>query len=252
MTLLPVVLPIGFTPKVKVNDKLTKGTLIAEKKGNLGDEVIKLSEDYKISPKDINKSLKKNLGDFVLTGEVVAIKSGSLGMGNKKILSQFSGTVAKIDEELGELTIKTALEGKTEQIFSPVEGKVEICNNEKIVISTDLNAIIAEDALGKEAQGKIFYVNNLLESSLNKDLDGKILLIKTIDKASVFKAIGLDAIGIITEDLEDIDFVDLTEKKILIPILVVSDDNFSKLAKHENANVYLNGKDKSLIFYEEK
>ena len=252
MTLLPLVLPDGFTPIVKVGDKLTKGALLAEKKGSLGQESINLSEELKIQPSDITKTLKKNLADRVEVGEVLAVKSGSFGMGSKKVLSQFSGTIAKIDTDSGNVVIKTSLEGKKEQVFSPVEGKVEICNNEKIVIKTDLDAIIAEDSLGSESQGKIFYAKSLLESSLTKELDGKILLIKTIDKASVFKAIGLDAIGIITASLEDIDFVDLTEKRINIPVMEVSEDNFSKLAKHENASVYLNGKDKSLIFYEEK
>lgn len=249
MTLLPIVLPDGFSPKVSLGDQLKKGTIIAEKKGSLGEEVINLTSDYQIPQKDINKSLKKNLGDFVEKGEVIAVKSGGFGKANK-ILSSFSGTIAKIDESKGEITIKTANDAKAEQIFSPVEGKVEICNNEKIVIKTSLAAIMAKDSLGGEAEGKLYSLQSGEGSLFNQDTTGKILLIKTIDKASVFKAIGLDVLGIITKELEDLDFIDLTERKISIPIMLISEDDFGKIAKHPNANIYLNGKDKSLIFYE--
>lgn len=250
MTLLPIILPKGFVPKVSINDKLVKGTLLAEKKGSLGEELVELSKDYKISPKDLTKSLKKNLGDHIEAGEVLAIKSGSFFGGSNKVLSGFSGTIAKIDEGQGSVIIKTSYGEESEQIFSPVEGKVEICNNEKIVIKTSLDAVVANDSLGQEAEGKIFYLKNATEVVFNQNSKGKVLLIKAIDKASIFKAIGLDVIGIITKELEDLDFVDLTDKKINIPIMVIKDEDFEKVAKRTDSHVFLNGKDKSLIFYE--
>jgi hypothetical protein len=64
---------------------------------------------------------------------------------------------------------------------------------------------------------------------------------------AIFKAIGLDAGGIITESLENADFVDLTEKTIEAPIMIVGEDDFKRLLKAKGKKVYLGGKDKSIV-----
>jgi len=56
------------------------------------------------------------------------------------------------------------------------------------------------------------YLEDAQEEHLGKEIEGKVILTKLIDRVAIFKAIGLDANGIITEDLENADFVDLTEK----------------------------------------
>ena len=58
---------------------------------------------------------------------------------------------------------------------------------------------------------------------------------------------GLEAAGVITEKLEDIDFVDLEEKKVRMPIMEVNEEDFKKLVKEKDKNIYLFGKNKSII-----
>ena len=89
MTLLPVLLPEGYVLKVSANDKLTAGTVIAEKKSSGKEKIIHISQIFNFPAKDIKKALKKNLGDGILKGDVIAEKKGSLGMGSKKIISEF-------------------------------------------------------------------------------------------------------------------------------------------------------------------
>jgi len=85
------------------------------------------------------------------------------------------------------------------------------------------------------------------ETKLDAEIKGKILLTKSIDKLYVFKTIGLEAVGIITQELEGIDFVDLEEKQVKMPVLEVSEEDFRKLVKEKDKKIYLFGKNKSII-----
>jgi hypothetical protein len=249
MTLLPVLLPEGYVAKVSVGDKLTVGETIAEKKGtSSSDKSLQVTAFLNTPPKNIFKVLKKHLGDGILQGDVLAEQKGMLGVGSKKFISEFSGTITKIDESTGEIFIRVAGETENAQtIISPVDGIVDICNNEKIVIKTDKQAVVALDGLGDETEGEVCYFEKLEEIKLNKEIAGKIILAKIVDKVSLFKAIGLDAAGIIAEGLESLDFVDLQEKKLAVPVMMVNDDDFKRLVKQNGKRIYLGGKDKSII-----
>ncbi len=248
MTLLPILLPEGYVPIVSVNDKLTAGSVIAEKTGAKKEEIIHLSKDYKIPQAQIKKSLKKNLGDAVSEGETVAIKEGKLGFGGQKIISKFSGTIVKIDEEEGNIYLRTDEKELSESLFSPVDGLVDFCNNEKIVIKTDKDAILAEDGLGEEKTGELLYIDDQFDSAkLTSEVEDRTILTKTINKLALFKAIGLNASGVITQKLEDTDFIDLTGKIKNIPVMVVKEEDFKKLSKSDGKKVYLGGKDKSIV-----
>lgn len=244
MTLLPIVLPEGFTPKVSVNDKLTSGLVIAQKQSG-ETEIINLFS-LGISTNTLQNSLKKNLGDSVKEGDVIAVKSGKLGVGAKKIISKFSGTITKINEQTGEVHIRSG-GGVSEDIFSPVEGVVDFCNNEKIVIKTDREAVIAKDALGKKAEGQVYYIESLDFNKLTSEISDKIVLVKILDKTSLFKILGLDAKGIITQELDEVDFIDLNDKKIDTPILSISEEDFKKIIKNKNKKLFLDGENKSII-----
>lgn len=245
MTQLPIVLPEGFTPKISVNDKLTPETVIAEKKSGTI-EIINIST-FGIPISGLQKYLKKNIGDSVNQGDIIAIKPGKLGVGGKKVISKFSGTITKINEEEGQIFIKSNQDESVEKIFSPVVGTVDFCNNEKIVIKTDKEAILAKDSLGKKAEGDIYYIENLDFNKLTSDISDSVVLVKKIDRTSLFKIIGLGANGIITEEIDDVDFVDLNDKKIETPILSVSEEDFKKISKNKNKKVFLDGENKSIV-----
>lgn len=247
MTLLPVLLPEGFEPKVSVNDKLTAGSIIAQREGSSSENIINIATSLSIPPKDINKFLQKHLGDSVENGEVVATKKGGLGLGSKKVLSEFSGTVVKIDEESGEMHIRGMGKVVTDTLLSPIDGIVDFCNNEKIVIKTDKQAIMVQDSVGKENTGELLLIPDFDQNKLTSGIQDKIILVKQIDKISLFKAIGLDVGGVVTEDLIDADFVDLSEKRINVPVMVVTEDSFKKLEKANKKKVFLDVKDKGIV-----
>lgn len=244
MTLLPIILPQGFTPKVSTNDKVTPDTIIAEKE-SAKEEIINVSF---LDEKNLEKVLKKNIGDSIKEGDEIAARNGKLGIGAKKILSKYSGIITKIDKDSGDIYIRTGQgEEIVEKIFSPVVGVVDICNNEKIVIKTDKDAIFAEDAVGKKGEGEAYYIEDLDFNKLTSEISDKIVIVKSLDKTALFKVLGLSALGIITEEVEDIDFIDLNEKKISIPILNVSDEDFKKVVKNKNKKMFLDGEKKTIV-----
>jgi hypothetical protein len=247
MTLLPIILPQDAVLKVSVGDKISAGDIVAQAQSNSNDEILHLSKDYKINPKKIKKYLLKNLGDKVEVGEAIAKINGVLGITSQNIISNFSGIIAKIDESIGEVHVKKLDVPDAKNIFSPVDGTIDFCNNEKIVIKTAQEAFVAADAVGNEGSGKLKVIEEYDPEKLTAGVLEKIPVVKKIDNVSLFKIIGLGGEGIIIQELEDMDFVDLSEKKIEIPVMIVSADNFEKIAKKDGSKVYLNGESKSIV-----
>ena len=245
MTLLPILLPEGFSLKVSAGDKIAAGQILAEGQEKGKEEVIHIAQELKLVPQKIIKTLKKNLGDSVAVGEVLAAKKSLLG--SQTIISEFSGIIIKIDETSGDLIIRVSGGGKVKTVISPTDGVVDSCTEEKIILKTDKEALLALDGIGGESEGIIEYLVDSDETKLDASIKGKILLTKAIDKVYVFKTVGLEAVGIITEKLEDVDFVDLEEKKVRMPVLEVSEEDFKKLVKEKDKNIYLFGKNKSII-----
>jgi len=245
MTLLPILLSEGFSLKVSAGDKVEAGQVLAEGQGKASEIIVHLAHDLKLVPQKAISSLQKHLGDSVLVGDVLASKKSLLG--SQAVISEFSGTVTKIDETSGDLTIRVSSAGNLKTLNSPVNGVVDTCDKQKIVLKTDKEAIIAIDGVGGEAEGEIEFLADSDERKLDASVKGKILLTKDIDKIYVFKTIGLEAAGIVAQDLIDVDFVDLEEKRVRLPILQVSEEDFKKLAKEKQRNIYLFGKNKSII-----
>lgn len=247
MTLLPILLPDESRVEVSVNDKLTAGQVIAKKGGVSTEEIIHVSQSLNIPLKKFKNCLKKNLGDSIEEGEIIAVKKGHLGIGGKKLISKFSGTVINIDEGKGDVYIKTGSGRKEEEIISPVDGTVDFCDNEKIVVKTDGEVVLAQDGLGNEQTGELLYIENFDPNKLTGKISGRVILTKNMDKASLFKAIGLNAAGVITCGLEDTDFIDLEDKRIDASVLILAQDNFNKLEKYKNKKVFLGGKNKIIV-----
>jgi hypothetical protein len=250
MTLLPVLLPEGFTSKVSVNDKLTAGQIIAEKKEKGIEEVIHVFQILHVAPKKIAKTLRKNLGDSVSKGDVLAVKKGRLRLGTKKIISEFSGTIVKIDEEKGDVLIHTGSGDRNLiTVISPVDGIVDFCNNDKIVIKTEKQTVVAKRAGGEEVRGELFLIadEDIDFSKITAEVSKKIVLGKNFAKGSIFKVFALGALGIVSAQIGESDFEDLEEKGIKSPVVQIEKGDFDKLVKHNKKQVYLDPKNKSLV-----
>lgn len=250
MILLPILLPEGFKATVTVGEKITSGQVIAEKKDKAIEEVIHVSQIFKIPPHKMPKIVKKNLGDGVSKGDILAIEKGPLGFGNKKIISEFSGTIIKIDSENGDVLIHTASTKENKSTFiSPVDGTVDFCDNNKIVVKTEKDAVMAIRVSGKETRGELFVFEDedVDFSEISQTVEKKIILGKTFAKGAIFKAFGLGALAVIGVKIRESDFEDLEEKAIESPVFQVSEGDFEKLKKNLGKQVFLDPENKCLV-----
>ena len=243
MTLLPINLPKDLEILVSKGQKISVGQPLAQKKSFSSDNVIHLS-DFGISQKEFKSSLKKNLGDKVLEGDTLAIKKKLFG--GQKVLSSTSGTVSKIDEQNCDIYIKSENTTNGEKIISPVEGTIDFCNNEQIVIKTAKNAVVGKDAFGKDAIGNLLLIKNA--SFLNEDVEGKIIAVSLIDRVFLYKALSLGAIGIIATDFDDLDFIEVENTNIDGAVMLIDSKDFSNLEKEDGKKILIDVKGKAILF----
>jgi len=292
-----------FVPKVKTGDDVVSGQVIATKKpaslasqpacqaeqGGQGESVaggergkdieVDVAEVLDIKPGEAVKFILKRPGDRIEEGGLIAAKKGVLGIGGKGIRSKVSGTVFKIDEDLGILYIRVnqsrldplqpaspnrgerrgssdRKKYKEEDIFSPVDGVVELCDNKKIAIKTDKDAILADKVSGK---GIVWAETILLgkdgvdpdsigvdPSDLNEKIRGKIILGRFFQREAISKALGIGALGIISQNISDEELEDLRKKNIDTPIFIINEENFEELVKYNGKKIYADA-EKSVI-----
>ena len=240
MSLLSIPLN-DFIPKVKTGDSVVSGQVIATKKGRATDIEINVAETLDIKPGEAVKFILKRPGDRVEKGGLIAAKKGTFGMGGNGIRSKVYGTVIKIDEDLGILYVRARQEDEEEDIFSPVDGVVELCDNKKIAIKTDKDAILADKISGNgiiSAEIILLGKDEVDPSDINGKIKGKIILGKFFQREAISKAFGIGAAGIISQNISDEEFEDLRKKNINTPIFIINEENFEKLVKYNGKKIY--------------
>jgi|SRR5882724_2361138 len=255
MTSLPIVFPTGFSPVVNIEDTVTVGQLLAQKIGK-EEEVINIAQVLSIPLTKVKNVLKKNPGDAVAIGDVIAVKKGFLGFGGQTIMSKVAGTVSRYERHTGNLAIRTSYNALTQKLVSPVDGIIALCNNKKIVISTDKNVIVGLDGGGETGQGEVYILEDSFSAknqesllySLGSQAIGKIVVGKIFTREMLTKASGIGALGVVAEEVtkEDIDY--LAQKKLQTPVVRVDSQAIEKLQAWEGKSIYLDGQAKSLIF----
>ncbi len=264
MSLVSILLDVGFISKVKTGDTVVSGQVIATKKGRRKDIVINVAETLGIKPGEAAKFILKRPGDRVEEGKLIAAKKGTLGIGGKGIISKVTGTVFKIDENLGVLYIRAnhvqfdaassaSQDEGEEDIFSPIDGVVELCDNKKIAIKTDKVAILADKVSGIGivwAETILLGKDEVDPSDINGKIRGKIILGRFFQKEAIAKAIGIGALGIISQNISEEELEDLMKKNINTPIFIINEENFEKLLKYKGKKIYADAEKSIIIPYE--
>jgi hypothetical protein len=243
---LPISLPDGYILKTSENTTVKIGDILAER--TLGkDIIVPLAEKFNIDPKKVITILKKGPGDKVEEGDVLAEKKGIINI--KRATSHFEGTVLKLEEDTGNLHIRTHGIGEVETIKSPVDGKVTICDNSKVVLETEKKALSAIKSFGKEIKAELAYLSKekIEFEDIDKKIDKKIILAKTFDRAALSKAFGLGALGAIGFNIPDEDIEHFKKRELEALIFQVDDKSFGELIKADGKEVYLNAENKIIV-----
>lgn len=274
MTSLPISLPKGYKPIVKKGDLVKAGQTIATADQEIAptipppDEipvdneiVIDLASAMDASGDAIRKYLSRGPGDSILKGDIIAKKPKTFGLKREEIVAAVSGTIVRYERDTGRLIIRT--EGKEEkniaspssrpeEIISPLEGTVAVCNNDEIVIESESTDLVGTKGRGGTASGKVLVVQPQEDESLvsgtqiTKDAIGAILLLPDIDKEAVAKAAAIGVKGIIGTALSEDLFAYLQSRKIDLPVISVDPEIGKKIIRAKN-DIVIHGQERTII-----
>jgi len=257
MTTLPIDLPEGFTSLVTVGDRVNPEQIIA-RKDSPKDEIVNIMEGLNLSRSQAKKTLKKNPGDQIHAGDVIAVKKNFFGKVQAKITSNISGIVLRYERDTGNLVVRTNQDASSLELISPVAGTVRLCNNKEIVIET-ADALVSNGvALGTTGEGTLFVLKESFDDAgsdnalyyLDNRVVGKIVLARTLSPDMLIKGDSIGAKGFLGISLsnEDIDY--MQQKKIKLPVLEISDELVSKVKEWENKKIMVDIADKAIILRE--
>ena len=256
MTALPVILTEGFIPQVRVNEHVVVGQTIAKKKSKT-EEVVNVAEELDMPLNKVKHVLKKNPGDSVISGEIIALKQKWFGLKKWAIFSAIEGIVLRYERGTGNLVIRTMQSNAAETIESPIEGIISQSDSEKIVIETDKNVLSGKRGYGDSTQGEVFLLNAALgkdapdPSNLVYAIDGqvhdKIIVGGVFSRDMLIKGLGVGAKGFIGTEFEDDDVSYMAKKSITTPVIEVDDDIIAFLIQWKGKNVFLEPQSNSIV-----
>jgi hypothetical protein len=255
MSSLPIPLPQGFSPIVVENEEVHQGQVIARlikqddtrNSTNLQDG-IPLATLLNVSIKKVPKLLKKEPGDMIREGEVLA--SRSKGIHVTDVVSNVTGTIAGYDRASGVLSIqphkklvKDTLQDT--EIISPLDGVVRVCNNEQIVLQTKQGVSSVDEGIGGQTHGMLVEVSPKGDTQvidgvdLNVSMIEGILLVPSLTKEAMVKAASMGIKGAVVKVLTAEDREYLLEKQILFPVLAVDEETYKGLKKQVGEEVFM-------------
>jgi len=261
MTSLPISLPPGFISVVKERDAVKVGDIIAQKKAK-SEASVNISELLGLSPKNTGKFLCKNPGDTVRPGDILAKKGRMLGFSEDEVVSQIMGTVSRFDREKGVLYVMltTDVVDTNEPILSPVDGSIELCNNDKIVIKSEKDVYLGKNGVGQVGEGEIKVLEetfktdkpteddlHIFVSKLTAEYIGKIVIAKYANKDLLMKAAAMGVVGVISQDINDSDLEYFESRHMMLPVVIIDEPLFDKLKKWNEKKIFLQGTLKTIL-----
>lgn len=197
MVTLPIPLPFGYSLKIQPGDTVHTGDVLAEKEA-LGEIAINIPTVLRIPIKHSAKALRKNPGDAIEKGTILAAKKRTFGINEDIVVSQVDATFLRYERDTGTIiVIPQAKNDKpttgVEAIYSPIDGIVEVCDNGlpadathqalqaglpahsslslrahpsesktdrqgKILLRTDKDVIVGKEGIGKDFTGSVLNI----------------------------------------------------------------------------------------------
>ncbi|MBA3723559.1 MAG: hypothetical protein H0W89_01545 [Candidatus Levybacteria bacterium] len=255
MSTLPFELPDGYTPIVKEGDVVTPGQILAEFQGSV-EEFVNVPEQLGVALKNAGKYIKKNPGETIEAGEVLAVRKNLFGKIQASITSEVGGTILRYERDTGNLIVQTDQMADMSHLISPVDGTVQLCNNKEIVIHTDKAVAGTRVASGTKGEGEIYVLKeSFIENSsgnvifyLDNNAVGKIILGNTFTRDVLIKGFGIGAAGFLGQSISDQDIEYLREKKITMPVMEVSPEAIATLLEMHGQKVILDAQTRTVIF----
>jgi hypothetical protein len=255
MSSLPIPLPQGFQPTVHPADHVRAGSVIAKlpEQMLLRERHIHLAPILHVNPRKVAKYLRKNPGDLLREGEVLAKKTSLLT--EIEIVSNVTATIMRFEHATGDLLVELLDRKRQEQtmLLAPLDGIVLSCDNKQIVLSFESNLLTLRKGIGSFAKGNLFFVQSkeaeIDASYMSVEMIGNIVLGTSFTQEALVKASGMGIAGMIALRVKDEDLDWLVRKRMAIPVVEVDQETWNKLAKKTGRQVQIDVKSKTITVF---
>ena len=254
---------------VMLRQEVTPSDILGEGLTSSGFHTINLSKELGVSPKKAPQYLKKEIGQMVYQGELLAQKEGLIRFSKKNILVPQDGVLDYYDAENGNLRIRLVV--KKNKLASGVYGIIDRINQEEgaVIIRTQATVIYGILGSGKEREGNIKIVSSadgfVNENRITDDLGGKIIVGGSLIFPNVLTlAMEAGVLGFIAGGINVADYKSINGGKIAVAkqwsdigttVLItegfgmtpIGEDIFSILKSHDNRFAVVDGNNKRMI-----
>ncbi len=254
MISLPILLPEGFSSLVVAGMDVTAGQVIAHKISP-SEVTVNIAQGLNVPLKYVKKVLKKNPGDKVSQGDVIAEKRNLFGKKQAAIISEIEGIVTRYERDTGNLFVRIDQQTATNELISPVDGRVDLCNNKEIVIHTDKAVTSGRVVSGANSTGEVFVLEESFadrESSsmlfyLDSRAIGKVVLGGKFTREILIKGVSIGVAGFIGTDIREQDLEYMIQKKITVPAMEIDTEAMSQLIQWKGKDVRIDAQHKTVV-----
>lgn len=212
--------------------EVTPADIIGTSQVSSGFRTINLAEALSVSYDQVNKYLKKQIGQRVYKEELLAYKEGGLFRGKKFVVSPTDGVLDYINPKTGEVRM-TFLPKKVD-LPSGVFGIVEVVDNERgvVIIKTQVSRIYGMLGSGRTRDGTLVILDGrdglISKEDISPKYDDHILVGGSlIFKDAITAAISAGINGIITGGINAKDYRSMAGGRISFPKKLENDIGIS-------------------------
>lgn len=232
-----MILEISVDPEkklaIKVGEKVDFNTSLYKSKEK-SEERIEVAELLSIHPKKIFHHLKKNVGDMVVLGDILAEKKSLFT--DKKITSHIEGVITEIDHIEGIILIETQKESQSERCW--FAGYVEEISKKQITIKIGKNHIVEAKYVEKDFGGMTWFFSEQANATPEYPIG-------IVEKATEYTVAKLEALGgrglITTYKFEGATILPKAEFKLK--------DSYKEVASRQFSYCFAQAHHSTIIFY---
>lgn len=220
------------TISVSANQEVKPSDIIGTSNVSSGFRILNLASLLEVNPKDVEKYLKRDLGQRIYKGELLAYKPGGIFGGKKTLIAPTDGLLDYLNPQTGEM--KMTLLPKKSDLPAGVFGIVESVDNEKgkVTIIAQASRIYGMFGSGKLRDGTLEVLGKreslIVNSSVSPKSEGHILAGGSlIYKDAISTAISCGINGIITGGVNAKDYKAMAGGRLTFPKKLENDIGIS-------------------------
>lgn len=216
-------LPLVGKTLVTEGDKVDFDTIVARTELPGDPQIFKISRDLGVDEEDLGSYMRKNVGDHVQKGEIIAERKGFFGLFHRTSCAGTTGTVEHISRTTGQVTIVEP--SIPLEISAYIPGIVsKVISGESVVIETVGALIQGIFGVGGENHGQLEIIPGskgvtLTSEMIENSSKNKILVYPgSASSDALRKAVSAGAKGLVVGGIDDRELSDFLGYEIGVAI----------------------------------